>query len=57
MLVKALLAGEGGRAAVTPVRSLLGVSRADVVLQAAFLNVTFAAELTLFSPTSCTGKK
>jgi hypothetical protein len=54
MLVQALLAGKGGCATVAPVRPLLGVSGADVILQAPFFNITFSAEMALLPPTSCT---
>jgi hypothetical protein len=54
MLVQALLAGKGGCASVAPVRPLLGVNGADVVLQAPFFNIAFSAEMTLLPPTSCT---
>jgi hypothetical protein len=54
MLVQALLAGKGTCATFAFVRPLLGVSRADVVLQAPLFNITFTTELALFPPTSCT---
>jgi hypothetical protein len=54
MLVQALLAGKGGCATVAPVRPLLGVSGADVVLQAPLFNIAFPAVLTFLPPTSCT---